>query len=1084
MLYNKEICKLRGWRIDMKSKQIYALLLSTTIIASAFPVEAASYDNVVDAIKAVNNGTDASATYNVTANTNVYDKSDTSTQYGYGVVNGTLNMTGNGSQTANVYGVLNVSPTTTNPNANPKVVITNIGSVDVDSLDSDYSLTVHSKWTNLTPTEGAPLAALIVQHGELDISNSVFAGSRNISDTTSEKNGGAIQTKGDSILKVDGSIFYDNQAKTYGGAIDIDGTNDKATITESVFIKNAADLHAGAIDIHSTDVQLTDNSFYDNSAPWGGAVYVHEGASTDITTTDTAYPTLFEANKALEGGAIYGAATSDINIEGAVFNKNQALSTASDAADGSAIYSAGVLTTKNSTFKNNEVTGSNALGGTVYIHENGSYVSTGDTFTANTVSTDGGAVLNKGSVTMRQAKITNNKAGSEGGGIYNTGIATVASSTVSGNEVARGGGIYNTGTATITNTTISNNKATGNGGGIYNTGTLTLQGSGNKLLTNTTGGVGSHVYNAAGGTLNIVNAKDDIDLDYAPYTNKTAPTNPNRLLSEEGDIYNGGTININNSELQLHKAGINTHASLTASRNLGTVNINNSRIDLGEGGVDGKGTIHGNAVNINQGSTIQTHVGKETDPYGKIGANTITVSKVDTSLNLYYDLSDALKKGETRTYHILDASTVNQDFEEALTNQGLYTVKKLGDGKYQVSYPAGTDSDTPDDPDNSDTPDNDRTLLCPGCDRNETSTAEGWDIYDTPVALMPEGTEAREIQQELWETATVKPKEYRDALDGLAPDVSPLIQAHATEITRRLSAVISERFYNSMERTGYVHRGKRFYRFPRHDSNLWVQGLYGKSKYDVRKGWDMDTKGIAVGFDGHVTDALRMGVSYAYTKADGDSVGRETTIDSHTGTIYGEYNPNRYYANWLAMYTRSEYDEDKKVFDHNVTANYDVDAIGAQVMLGRKMGPYVRKDWASGVIKPEIGMRYLYTKQHGYTDSVGQKVGSADGHTLTGILGAQYTIGYTLSPTLSWYPELRAALTYDFIEPDTSMRVNLLNGSTYEVKTENMDRFGIEVGARVGLDINRKAEVSLEYEGLFKGDYTNHTGLANLKYKF
>ena len=46
----------------MKSKQIYALLLSTTIIASAFPVEAASYDNVVDAIKAVNNGTDASAT--------------------------------------------------------------------------------------------------------------------------------------------------------------------------------------------------------------------------------------------------------------------------------------------------------------------------------------------------------------------------------------------------------------------------------------------------------------------------------------------------------------------------------------------------------------------------------------------------------------------------------------------------------------------------------------------------------------------------------------------------------------------------------------------------------------------------------------------------------------------------------------------------------------------------------------------------------------------------------------------------------------------------------------------------------------
>ena len=287
-----------------------------------------------------------------------------------------------------------------------------------------------------------------------------------------------------------------------------------------------------------------------------------------------------------------------------------------------------------------------------------------------------------------------------------------------------------------------------------------------------------------------------------------------------------------------------------------------------------------------------------------------------------------------------------------------------------------------------------------------------------------------------------------------------------------------------MERTGYVHRDKRFYRFPRKDSNLWVEGMYGRSQYNVRKGWDMDTTGLAVGFDGHVNDAVKLGVSYAYTKADGDSVGRETEIDSHTGMVYGSYNPNRFYTNWLAMYTRSQYDENKKVFNHEVKADYDVDSIAAQIMFGRKMGPYVNSDWATGVIKPEIGARYIYTKQHGYTDSLGQKVGSADGHTLTGILGAQYTIGYTISPTLSWYPELRAALTYDFIEPDTEMRVDLPNQYHYNVKTENMDRFGIEVGARVGLDINRKAEVSLEYEGLFKGDYKNHTGLANLKYKF
>lgn len=1000
----------------MKLKQIYALLLSTTIMAGSLPVVASEYTSIVDAVNAVNNGTDTSATYNVTADTNVYDKSNADTTYGYGVVNGTLNIVGTNSQTANVYGTLAASPLTTNPDATPKIVVKNVGYADTSSLGSDYSLTVKSKWTNLTPSVGAPYATLAVQHGTLDISNSVFAGSRNVSTTNvdglTSDNGGAIQTKGDSILKVDGSIFYDNQAETYGGAIDIDGTNDKVTISETVFIKNGADLHGGAIDIHSTDVRLNDNNFYANSSPWGGAVYVHEGASTDIKTTDATYPTLFEANEALEGGAIYGAATSDINIEGAVFNKNQALSTAVDAADGSAIYSAGVLTTKNSTFKNNEVTGSNALGGTVYIHENGSYVSTGDTFTANTVSTDGGAVLNKG-------------------------------------------------TTTLTNTTIENNKATGNGGAVYNVGQLKITGT--TTMSGNVAKIGSNLYNTGTGTVDIVDVHDNVDLDYNPFTVTTAPSSSRTLFDQKGDIYNAGTMNITNSDLQLHN-GINTNTALTeTAKKVGTVNIENSRIDLGGSGVAGDGTIYADTVNIKAGSKIQTHVSTNADgSHGKISANDITVSADNTSLGIIVGVGE-LAVGEKREYEVLDAKNgVSGEFEN-IANNKLYDIAAKGDGVYEISR---------------------KKEFCPdgNCDPNESATAKGW-IDGTAITGNEVATNIQDKLNTLWQSDGCS-DEVKTALDGLAPDVSPLIQAHATEITRRLSAVISERFYNSMERTGYVHRGKRFYRFPRHDSNLWVQGLYGKSKYDVRKGWDMDTKGIAVGFDGHVTDALRMGISYAYTKADGDSVGRETTIDSHTGTIYGEYNPNRYYANWLAMYTRSEYDEDKKVFDHNVTANYDVDAIGAQVMLGRKMGPYVQEDWASGVIKPEIGMRYLYTKQHEYTDSVGQKVGSADGHTLTGILGAQYTIGYTLSPTLSWYPELRAALTYDFIEPDTSMRVNLLNGSTYTVKTENMDRLGIEVGARVGLDINRKAEISLEYEGLFKGDYTNHTGLANLKYKF
>jgi len=844
----------------------------------------------------------------------------------------------------------------------------------------------------------------------------------NTSDTESAatadgNNGGAIYVGANGNLNIGSSLFHNNDSEMYGGAIDLDDVSAKiGLITGTYFIENTAGLHGGALDVHGEVVDIKDSHFVKNVSPLGGAIYIHDGAVIkNIENTN------FQENKAGVGGAIYqfADAIEATVIKDSTFKNNQAVGT-TDSKDGagSAIRVGGNLQTENVTFSGNKVitgtaAGSTVLGGTVYVDTNGTYASTGDTFDGNT-------------------------------------------------SVADGGAIYNAGTTTLTNTTIANNTAIGNGGAVYNTGQLKITGT--TTMSGNTAELGSNLYNTDAGTVNIEDVHDNVDLDYAPFTDTTVPSPSRTLFDQTGDIYNAGTMNITNSDLQLHN-GINTNTTLTeTAKKVGTVNIENSRIDLGGTNVDGDGTIYADAVNIKAGSKIQTHVSTDADgSHGKISANDITVSNDNTSLGVIVGVGE-LAEGEKREYEVLDAANgVVGEFAN-IANNKLYDIAAKGDGVYEISR---------------------KKEFCPdgNCDENENATLEGW-IGGSVITGNDVAADIQDKLNELAQTVGCESDEYRDALDGLAPDVSPLIQAHATEITRRLSAVISERFYNSMERTGYVHRGKRFYRFPRHDSNLWVQGLYGKSKYDVRKGWDMDTKGIAVGFDGHVTDALRMGVSYAYTKADGDSVGRETTIDSHTGTIYGEYNPNRYYANWLAMYTRSEYDEDKKVFDHNVTANYDVDAIGAQVMLGRKMGPYVRKDWASGVIKPEIGMRYLYTKQHGYTDSVGQKVGSADGHTLTGILGAQYTIGYTLSPTLSWYPELRAALTYDFIEPDTSMRVNLLNGSTYEVKTENMDRFGIEVGARVGLDINRKAEVSLEYEGLFKGDYTNHTGLANLKYKF
>lgn len=369
--------------------------------------------------------------------------------------------------------------------------------------------------------------------------------------------------------------------------------------------------------------------------------------------------------------------------------------------------------------------------------------------------------------------------------------------------------------------------------------------------------------------------------------------------------------------------------------------------------------------------------------------------------------------------------------------------------------------------------------ICEDCDTNESNTANAWLTGDA----MEDNPLAKDIQNKLFMEyqANGASEAYKKALSGLAPDVSPLMQTHISEITRRMGAIVDERLHLSSERTP---NNQRVYKMPKKQSNLWAQGMYGQSKYNNRKGWDMDTKGIAIGFDGYVDDDVNLGVAYAYTNADGTSVERDTEIKSHSIVAYGQYEPSRLYANWLGLYTRSSVSEDKQAFNNIIRAKYDVDAYGLQGMVGYKTGPFELGSWTTGVLKPQIGARYIYTKQHRYTDAAGQVVGAANGQTLTGIVGAEYGIGFKVADRVTFFPELKAALTYDVVEPNTKMRVHLLNGNTYAVKTENMDRFGVETGVRMGLDVDNRTEIALEYEGVFKGDYKNHSGLLSLKYKF
>ncbi len=108
--------------------------------------------------------------------------------------------------------------------------------------------------------------------------------------------------------------------------------------------------------------------------------------------------------------------------------------------------------------------------------------------------TDGGAIVNRGTLVVVNSTFTSNTASGYGGAIYNIGTLTVTGSTFIANFAAQRGGAISSGgwdiygirytgvTATITNSTFTENSAN-TGGALHNIGNLLLVN--NTLVNNT-----------------------------------------------------------------------------------------------------------------------------------------------------------------------------------------------------------------------------------------------------------------------------------------------------------------------------------------------------------------------------------------------------------------------------------------------------------------------------------------------------------------------------------------------------------------------------------------------------------------------
>ena len=307
--------------------------------------------------------------------------------------------------------------------------------------------------------------------------------------------GGAIANHGN--LTVNSCTFTNNSltgANTYGGAIsNIEST---CAITDSTFTDNTANYGGAISSISGSTWQsaintITNCTFTSNNANYGGAVanylFVPVFGSGSGSVISTVTDSKFTENTATyHGGAIANICDPSTTgyVMSTVTGSNFTGNTAMDAAAISNVCTLALgsmtSTVSGCTFDNNSATGTESYGG---IISNISIISAAlitsnvnkCDFTNNTASLNGGAILNYingGFIdcSVTDCKFINNVAAIFGGAIFNGAFCnlTVTNGTFTNNQARDGGAIATGGNCTISYSDFTNNTANGEGGAISN----------------------------------------------------------------------------------------------------------------------------------------------------------------------------------------------------------------------------------------------------------------------------------------------------------------------------------------------------------------------------------------------------------------------------------------------------------------------------------------------------------------------------------------------------------------------------------------------------------------------------------------
>ena len=256
-------------------------------------------------------------------------------------------------------------------------------------------------------------------------------------------------------------------------------------------------------------------------------------------------------------------------------------------------------------------------------------------------------------------------------------------------------------------------------------------------------------------------------------------------------------------------------------------------------------------------------------------------------------------------------------------------------------------------------------------------------------------------------------------------------------------------------------------------------------------GYDADTKGFAIGFDGKIDGGAVIGISYAHSDADVDGKGNskaKNDIKTDSVSLYADYATKDGYVEGSITYGKSD-NKGSRVIDtgglsRTYTSNYDSEQSSFRLFGG------IPQSLGSGAFfTPFAGATISQIKADAYTetsttanDSLRLRVAQDTVNSQVGTIGIKYHQAIKDGKT-TFTPEVKLALNNEFGDGNITTTNTYQGGGASFKNSTAIERTSATAG--VGLNISSdNVSFNIGYEADVRDKYLGHSAQAKITAKF